>query len=519
MKELHILVTGIGRRVELLQAFRQAALKLNINLKLYGADMTGTAPALVFCDYIRKICSMNDTHYIQQLLNICLADNINLILPTIDTDLLVLSQNIEVFEKVGVKVLISKVDKILICRDKNYTGDFFKSCGLYAPRTYNNYKEYHDSYPCFIKPKDGSSSTNAFKVKNAKELEVYANQIKDYIVQPFIEGREFTIDIFCDFEGNPIFITPRERLQVRAGEVIKTQIYMDKKMIEESKKIIEYFKPCGPITVQLIQDKNTGKNYYIEINPRYGGGVPLSMKSGARSAEALLKLLCGEEIGYQELSCNGSIYSRFEQSVCISYGNIIQPIKGVIFSLDNTLYNERQYVKNSCNKNPNYLKNDKLWNLLPKEKYKTTKSKEIHKSRISEITLHDEVIKIISKLRKKNIKIGIITDGLPEIQRKTIMTLGLEEIFDDIIITDELGGIQFRKPNDISFRILQNRWKVPFEQIVCVGDNPLKDFQAPWQLGMKSLYFKNQDCLYSDTSNVIAAQMINSFTEMESWLL
>ena len=50
-KEIHILVTGVGRRVELLQAFRQAALKLNIDLKIYGADMAGTAPALAYCDY------------------------------------------------------------------------------------------------------------------------------------------------------------------------------------------------------------------------------------------------------------------------------------------------------------------------------------------------------------------------------------------------------------------------------------------------------------------------------------
>lgn len=91
MKKIRILVTGVGRRVELMQAFRQAALKLNINLKLYGADMAGTAPALAYCDYTRKVCAMRDPQYIQQLVDICVADKINLVMPTIDTDLLVLS--------------------------------------------------------------------------------------------------------------------------------------------------------------------------------------------------------------------------------------------------------------------------------------------------------------------------------------------------------------------------------------------------------------------------------------------
>ena len=76
--------------------------------------------------------------------------------------------------------------------------------------------------------------------------------------------------------------------------------------MKKAKKIIAKFKPCGPMTVQLIQDEITGDNYYIEINPRYGGGAPLSMKAGARSAEALLKLLTGESVEYQEgIGCNG----------------------------------------------------------------------------------------------------------------------------------------------------------------------------------------------------------------------
>lgn len=318
MKEFHILFTGVGRRVELIQAFHQAALHLGIKLKLYGADMAGTAPALTFCDYTRKVCGMRDENYIPQLLDICAADYIDLLIPTIDTDLLILSKNTERFEKIGTKVLISKPDKIAICRDKNCTADFFESCGLKAPRTGNDYQLYHGPYPCFIKPKDGSSSINTFKVENDFELEIYAEQVGDYIVQPFVSGREYAIDIFCDFDvdGNPIFITPRERVQIRAGEVLKTQICNDDVMIAESIKLIEGFKPCGPMTVQLIRDEQTNDDYFIEINPRYGGGAPLSMKSGARSAEALLKLLSGEKVDYQEkTSYNGAIYSRFDQSV------------------------------------------------------------------------------------------------------------------------------------------------------------------------------------------------------------
>lgn len=515
MKEVRILVTGVGRRVELMQAFRQAALNLNINLKLYGADMTDTAPALAYCNYIVKVCAMHDTNYIQQLINICIENKIDLVMPTIDTDLVVLSQNIEKFESEGIKVLISKLDKILICRDKNNTGDFFVSCGLKAPLTYNNYEEYLGPYPCFIKPKDGSSSVGAYKVENEKDLAIYVNQIRDYIIQPFICGREFTIDIFCDFEGNPIFITPRERLQIRAGEVLKTRICMDPKMVKEAENICKKFKPCGPITVQLIQEDNTGDNYYIEINPRYGGGVPLSMKSGARSAEALLRLICGEKLEFQKnVSCNEAVYSRFDQSVCISEGQDMQTIKGVIFDLDDTLYSEKQYVKSGYKRIAEFLgredATEKLWRYFEENKpaidayleeigetYRKSECLAIYRRHRPNISLYDGVEEMIKKMKNNGIKVGIITDGRPEGQRAKLKVLGMYEMVEDIIITDELGGVQFRKPNDISFRIMQNRWRIPFEQIVYVGDNPNKDFLAPKQLGMGWICIKNQVGMYS----------------------
>lgn len=534
MKELHILVTGVGRRVELMQTFRQAALRLDINLKLYGADMEETAPALTYCDYTRKVCAMRDPKYISQLVEICQKDKIDLVLPTIDTDLLILSENADKFERIGTKVLISKADKILICRDKNNTGAFFESCGLKAPRTYNDYKEYKGGYPCFIKPKDGSSSINAYKVENENELLMYARQIEDYIIQPFIEGREFTIDIFSDFEGNPIYITPRERLQVRAGEVLKTKICMDKKMVEEAKVLCDKFKPCGPMTVQLIQDKYSGDNYYIEINPRYGGGAPLSMKAGARSAEMLLRLLCGDKIEFQSnIGDNGAVYSRFDQSVCISEGENKKIIRGVVFDLDDTLYSEKDYVRSGYNKIADFLENDeaaeKMWSYFEEGKpaidcYLEEIGKldrkeiclDIYRKQMPQIQLYEGVLELLHSLQSKNVKIGIITDGRPEGQRNKIKALGLDKLVDDIIITDELGGIQFRKPNDISYRIMQCKWKIPFEEMIYVGDNSQKDFQAPKQLGMKWICLNNKDGIYSDLE--CRENLIGSVNELKAWL-
>lgn len=509
---MNILFTGVGRRIELLQAFRNAALVLNKDIKIYGADMIGTAPALAYCDYTRKVVAMRDPWYIQNLLDICVADNIDLLIPTIDTDLLVLAENKEKFEAIGIRVMISAPDKIRICRDKNNTSQFFVDCGLHAPMPVNDWKEYKSGFPAFIKPKDGSSSINAFKVENEKELVIYAGQVDGYIVQPFVSGKEYTIDIFCDWIGNPISIVPRERLLVRAGEVLKTRIELNQTMIEESKALCKAFKPCGPITVQLIRD-DEGIDWYIEINPRFGGGAPLSMKAGARSAEAILKLMDGEEVEAHEIA-NGAIYSRFDQSVCISDGK--GQIKGVIFDLDDTLYSEKEYVRSGYKAVSDYLGGgyeEKLWNYfvegkpaidellkaLGREEEKDN-ALSVYRSHKPDIHLYSGVAEMIEDLKTRDIKVGIISDGRPEGQRNKLEALGLN--VDDVIVTDELGGVQFRKPCDIAFRIMMTRWRLNPDEIVYVGDNPVKDFQAPHQLGMKSLWFKNADGLYNEHRSV-----------------
>lgn len=325
IEKIKILFTSVGRRVELMQAFRNAAEDLGLSLIIIGAEITDTAPALFYCDETKIVCGIRDEGYIEQLLTICETEHVDCLIPTIDTDLLSLAENKFRFEAIGTKVLISEINKVRLCRDKRYTADYFISLGLKSPVPVDEVEKYSAGFPAFIKPKDGSSSIDSYKVDNKADLKLYADKIKNYIIQPFIKGREFTIDIFCDYDGKPVYITPRERLAVRAGEVLKTKIVQNEIMIHEMQKLIADYKPCGQITVQLIQEEMTGENYYIEINPRFGGGAPLSIKAGADSAKAVLEMLSDKELCYVPFAAkSGAIYSRFDQSICVNEGGNIK---------------------------------------------------------------------------------------------------------------------------------------------------------------------------------------------------
>lgn len=189
-------------------------------------------------------------------------------------------------------------------------------------------------------------------------------------------------------------------------------------------------------------------------------------------------------------------------------------IKGIIFDLDDTLYSEKQYVYSGFKAVAQFLEmpeaTEEMWQLFkngkpPIDTYLKMIGREdkkeqcvcVYREHIPDISLYDDVGEKLLKLKNDGIKLGIITDGRPNGQRNKIAALGIEGLVDDIIITDELGGEQFRKPCDIAFRIMQRRWGIPFEQLMYVGDNISKDFHAPKQLGMQYFWFKNPDGLYS----------------------
>lgn len=531
MAEYRILFTGVGRRVELIQAFRQSAFRLGVTLKVYGADTRSDAPALAYCDYHRPVCGMKDEGYIAQLVAICSDDAIDLLIPTIDTDLQVLANALSEFEAVGTRVLVSGPEMIAKCRDKNVTAEFFRICGLLAPKTVNSVDDYDGPFPCFVKPKDGSSSIGAHRADDIVDLRAFALQLDEYVVQPFVKGDEYTVDVFCDFDGRPITVVPRRRLAVRSGEVLKTRIDLDERIIRECNQLIEAFKPCGPITVQLIRDADTGEDWYIEINPRFGGGAPLSMLAGADSAEHVLRLLSGESLERQcDGISNGSVYSRFDQCVCVKFGTG-SSLQGVVFDLDDTLFPERDYVLCGFNAVANALPSinratERLWEffeagqpaidcLLAEEGLSDMKQQalEAYRKCAPDLTLSNEVRDALVALRERGLRIGIITDGRPEGQRAKIAALGLEELVDDIIITDELGGTQFRKPCDIAFRIIQRRWGCPFGRMAYVSDNPTKDFQAPNQLGMQSVWLRG-DGLYGNFEGATVTKTISVISDL-----
>lgn len=319
MVKINVLILSAGRRVELVNCFKEARDKLGIIGNVVAVDLSSTAPALYHADKYHLICEILDDKYIDEIIDICNKEEINLIVPTIDTELYKLSKHKEKIQsETNAKVLVSDIDVIEICRDKYKTQLFFENNGFKIPRliTEEMISNIEYEFPLFIKPLNGSSSINTFKVTNENELEFFLNYVPNPLVQEFIEGEEYTIDAFIDFEHNPITITPRQRLATRSGEVLKGVVKKDREIIQEVKNVIAVLKPIGHITLQCMKTKKGIE--FIEINPRFGGGVPISIKAGANSPENLYKLLMGKILKYNEDYEDSLFASRHDNAVYLN---------------------------------------------------------------------------------------------------------------------------------------------------------------------------------------------------------
>jgi len=319
MNDFNLLITSVGRRVSLVRLFREALHKLNIKGLVHAVDFQNHAPGLLAADKFQTVHRVTDINYIDKLLEICLTNNIKLVIPTIDTELLILSREKDKFLSHGIQILVCSQSVNKIFFDKRNTHLFFNNNGIPSPNLYNSSEAQElpqSSFPLLLKPNNGSSSIGVTKVLNHKELLFFFDYLEDPIIQDFIDGKEYTVDVLLDLNGNVKCIVPRLRVETRAGEVSKSITVRDFEIIDWASKIAVLLKGAiGCITIQCIKQKN-GAIKFIEINPRFGGGFPLTAQAGADFPRWILQMIVGLNLDadIQELWSDGCLMLRYDEA-------------------------------------------------------------------------------------------------------------------------------------------------------------------------------------------------------------
>jgi len=283
---MNILLTNAGRRTYFIDFLSE--IKKREKLVIHVADSDKNSAA--FYTNVKKKVHLtpkvirNEKNYLSSILNLVKKSKISLIIPLSDLDLEILSKNKIRFEKNKCSVAVSNYSIIKICNDKKKLFYFCKKNDIGYPEIYSK-KNLIKRYPIVIKEKNGSGSKN---LKIYKDKKFNLKKDKKFIIQKFIKGTEYNVDIFNDNTGNFLSCCIKKKYLMRSGETDKCEIVKNKNLEKFAMKISKTFKHIGNLDCDIIVSRNN-ELFLVDVNPRFGGGYPFTHISGLNYLEALIK--------------------------------------------------------------------------------------------------------------------------------------------------------------------------------------------------------------------------------------
>jgi carbamoyl-phosphate synthase large subunit len=149
--------------------------------------------------------------------------------------------------------------------------------------------------PWVVKPRSGRGSRDVHFAVDRDELAWAVERVTDPIVQTRAPGTEFTVDVLTDRDGRVAGAVPRWRLETRAGVSTKGRTFDDPRVIDAARRTVERVGLQGVANVQgFVADD--GHVVIIEVNPRFSGGLPLSLAAGADLVGEFLRGTLGLDV-------------------------------------------------------------------------------------------------------------------------------------------------------------------------------------------------------------------------------
>lgn len=291
-----VLLSAAGRRVALLRIFRAALDELGLDGAVVAVDRTSLSPAFHVADHSCLVPDPYDRAFVPTVLDVCRETGVRLVVPTHDRELPVYAAAAPRFADEGVNVAIPSVEAVSIGQDKSRTHAWLVANGFPTVRQASLEDALADPVwplPCIAKPRVGSASIGVQMVRSRADLE-RLDSASGVIVQTLATGLEYTVDVLVDRGRRAVCAVPRRRIEVRAGEVSKGVTVRSERVASLARQVCERLPGAyGAITIQIFHDEATDRADVIEINPRFGGGFPLTWQAGGRYPRWMIEEIVG----------------------------------------------------------------------------------------------------------------------------------------------------------------------------------------------------------------------------------
>jgi carbamoyl-phosphate synthase large subunit len=322
---LNILISSAGRRVGLMRCLRESTSELGLEGKIVAIDAAVTSAAGQLADAFYVVPNCMEPTFVPEVHLICNSEHIGLLIPTIDRELPIYASTTNYLRALGTEVAISSEETIAICGNKVLTHEWLTENGFPVPRQTTpecvlaNRSEW--PLPLVLKPIQGSASHRVRIVTSFAELETLTSNNDDLLVQEFVHGDEYTVNVFVDGQGQCLCAVPHRRLEVRSGEVSKGVTVRHHKLIGLARAIAERLPGAyGALNLQCFVGSDDSMTI-IEINARFGGGYPLTHKAGAPITRWLLQETLGMRVrGPFDKWEAGIVMLRYDDAVFLAEG-------------------------------------------------------------------------------------------------------------------------------------------------------------------------------------------------------
>ena len=261
--------------------------------------------------------------YWKEVLKVIRKEEIDVIVPTGDADIVHFARNSMMMHDLGVVNFMSNYKNIITCQDKwsFYNHMYVNGLEDLLPKTSDNDRDI--SFPKICKPRRGSGSRGIELWRSKDDMKDFSSTenlhySNDYIYQEYLPGTEYTIDVLCGLYGEVLSVIPRERLQTKAGISSKGRILRDKKIEESCIKLCESLKVKGPVCIQMKEDVR-GEPKFVEINPRLGGGTYFTTLAGVNFMKIMIDILNAKRFSTK----NMKIRSPKEITVLRYYNEVV----------------------------------------------------------------------------------------------------------------------------------------------------------------------------------------------------
>jgi carbamoyl-phosphate synthase large subunit len=279
LRSVRVLVTGAGgpAAVSVMKS-----LSADPSVSLIAADMDPWAAGLYLVPPEARtlVPAGLDPGFVEVTLARCLEMGVDVLIPTCDAELRPLGRARDEFRQAGIELLLAPDPALEVCLDKLALAE--RCAGqVPVPRTECLDKVADPeswTYPVMVKPRTGSGSRGISLVRSSQDL-ARLDASPDYLVQEYLPGAEYSIDVLADVTGHVVASVPRVRERVDSGVSVAGRTLHDSELEQFGAAVAAAAGLTYVANVQFRRDA-TGRPALLEVNPRFPGTMPLTVASG-----------------------------------------------------------------------------------------------------------------------------------------------------------------------------------------------------------------------------------------------